>query len=412
MLADREMVQDFQRAGDARGQNDQFGSWYGATPITPPNRKPRILRYGLVTVVIAAVAIIFAATVGSVGVSRPADRPVTAGSPSLDEPDRCSRTHQPVLLPGMLTEVAPATGSVVITPGRAAAVAEALWSLRQNALHSCDVSTLKQIDTSSAEVGDLTRAQCNCLYTPAGAPVLESRVFLPKQTHLPAFFIAEIRTREKDGTSWEEVMAITRTSPATSWQVHLATGWAADPGKLAVLGTALTDNAGFSLPADTQARKRAARAANGLAAFWQQAKDTGTVPANPFTNTYWTSAKPARHAEHPQDTVQRNGLHGHFRYFRASSDPIFQVSETDHTLACTAIRTESIYTSAADGYPHQSNDRKNWGPALAPGTYRSISLHAVSQTCFINPHGARSRITVVGGDDQIENTATGVPLGT
>jgi hypothetical protein len=356
---------------------------------------------GMLLLVGLAVAILLLLAITIGGAAEPYVR--TAAAPA------CSSTKS-VELPAPLSAPA-AAGAPVITPDRARVLLAAFWPVREQALSDCDLATLNRIDAGSARDGDVARARCGCLIRSPTTGIDESEVFVPRQTTYPASFVAQVRTEETSGTSWAEAMVFTRAAPAAPWQLSLATGYAADPDKLVVLGSPLTDAEGYAKVPDAATRAAAERAAPALAAFWQESRDSGTVPASSFAPSPWTTSVPARMADHPQDLPQANGLVGHFRYSVDQGDPMVHVLSDGSDLACRAIRTEQTYTAGPDGaLPYQSLDRKNWGAELAPGSYRSITLHGVSQTCFLVPPGGRGRVFVLGGDAPAESTATGVPV--
>jgi hypothetical protein len=148
--------------------------------------------------------------------------------------------------------------------------------------------------------------------------------------------------------------------------------------------------------------------ARKLASFYQTAKNTGRVPRNPFRPTDWTTEIPAQIAEHRQNTIQGNGLPGHFTYRVNPKDPLFQVLLSgDQDLACTVLRVRSVYTGGPRGYPQQSLDRRNWGVELAPGVYKSITVSGVSQTCFLAPISG-GKASVFGGSYLDESVSSGV----
>jgi hypothetical protein len=330
---------------------------------------------------------------------------------AVDGARRCGPgdTGSAIALPAeLMTTVG--KGRPVITPVQAQAVVTAVWGLRERALYSCDRATLALLETGSARIGDLGRAECGCLIRPENAPILDRRTSVPRQTSYPAYFVTEVRTEDVTGNSWGEIMVFTRSAPTSHWQLNLATGSVADPGRVIGLRDPLVDAAGYVNLPDRRTRRAAETAAGRLAALWQESKDTGRVPANSFAPTAWTTSLPLEIAEFPQDTTQRNGLKGHFTYRVLPTDPMFHVLGSAGDMACTVLRVTSTYTAARGGDdPGQTRDRKNWGYNLAPGTYASVTANDVSQTCFFVPTSGLGQIHVIGGDYLAEGLTSGVP---
>jgi hypothetical protein len=331
-----------------------------------------------------------------------------AGTSHLPYASSCAgKTALSAKLTRTLTSTRPA-GSPVINRTGAAAILKQVWAARNTALAACDLSTLTALDTGSARMGDLARARCGCPQL-AGSEFSASRLFVPRQEQYPAYFVAMARTVTAQGNSWTEVLAFSRSSATTSWQLSLATGFGPDGGKVSDLGYPVLDADGYAALPDPQTRATAEPAAQKLAGYYQAAKNTGRLPANPFAPGFWSDQMAADIAVHRQDTVQRNGLHGHFSYTVDPADPVFQVLSGGQAMACGVVRVRSVYTGRNGDHPYQTADLRNWGPELAEGGYKSVTLSGVSQTCFLIPvHGGPT--LVLGGDYLNESVPTGVPL--
>jgi hypothetical protein len=376
---------------------------YYVPPYVPPSSRSRSGRIMLIGAVYVVTVLLVLSVVAAVFVHRDTAVEAQGGAAACG-------SRPATALPADLTNPIKA-GRPVITPAGAKTVLEVAWSVREQALQSCDLAMIKKLDVGPAQIGDLARAGCGCLIRPAGAAILDSAVYVPRQTTFPAYFMVEVRTEEVRGASWDEIMVFTRTGRKSPWRLQLATGYAADEGNQVELGRPAVDAAGYAQRPDRATASAGVADAKRLATYYQQAKDTGVVPPNPFHRNGWTVDLPAEIAEYRQDQPQRNGLIGHFTYRSEPGEPVFQVLSSGSGFACTALRTRAVYTAApGGGDPQQTRDRKNWGPELAPGAYRSITSNGVSQTCFLVPEGGQGPSYVLGGDYREESVITGVPL--
>jgi hypothetical protein len=140
--------------------------------------------------------------------------------------------------------------------------------------------------------------------------------------------------------------------------------------------------------------------ARQLAALWQQAKETGQVPAQTrFRTEGQMGARLAQIAAHAQDAVQSNGLFGHMRFFVDPRDPLVEVAEADGSaLACQAVRETAAYRPPAGGAIVQDDARQNWGRSLAPGQYATVTNHGAWQTCFLISRNAHAPVIVLNQD--------------
>ena len=310
-----------------------------------------------------------------------------------------------VARPNALTATQPA-GRPVITPAGAELVLQEMWTARHNALTIHDQPAIRALDTGSALIGDLSGAQCTCSF---GDSYTESRVFVSRQVRYPARFVAMVETESSDGEALVVVLAFTRSSMKTSWRLSLATNFV-PVQHLSAWSEPPTDAAGYASPPDPSIRSVAGPMPHRLAEYYQAAKNTGRMPANPFEASWWTTDVVAKIAAHRQDRSQANGLRGHFRYTVAPKDPLFLALVGEHdAMACGVVRVRVVYTGYHGRFPHQTADRLNWGLELAPGDYRSVTTMGVSQTCFIIPT-AGGLATALGGDYRNESTSSGVPL--
>jgi len=404
-------------------QSNQPGSTWSAEPR--PSREPASVGYPAwdhrtpsparrvrpIPIVLALVVLL----AGFFGVRSALIHATDSLQPGLAQPEVNSSTAPSaggktrktgkVVLPNALTATQPA-GQPVITPAGAKRVLQEMWTARHNALTTYDQPAIRALDTGSALIGDLGGAECTCAF---GDSYTESRVFVPRQVRYPAHFVTMAQTETSDGEALVVVMAFARSSVKTSWQLSLATSFV-PVQQLSDWSEPPTDAAGYASPPDVSIRSVAGPMPRRLAEYYQAAKDTGRVPANPFEASWWTTDLVAKIAAHRQDRGQANNLRGHFAFTVAPKDPLFLVliGERD-AMACGVVHVRIVYTGYHGRFPHQTADRLNWGPALAPGDYRSVTTTGVSQTCFFIP-STGGLTTALGGDYRNESISSGVPL--
>lgn len=178
---------------------------------------------------------------------------------------------------------------------------------------------------------------------------------------------------------WVEVLVFTRADASTPWLV------AEDSGFPAVMALGQPVQTAYDAPVPTAERARAVHIAAQFAALWQQAKDTGRIPT-PHGFDLSESQTDDRFqslAAHRQNGLQVNGLYGHYTFYAASADPLFQVNDADVDLACQPIRETVIWRPRPDYLIYQSPDRTLWGPYVKPGYYRRVVDQSVWETCFL-----------------------------
>lgn len=379
-----------------------------ASPYARPYGSPSRARPGRVTVLVALLVLVFSG-VGWLVTALLFDgvEELTTGAPSSWRSRGCPTGAAPAALPAELT-APPRAGEPVVTPQQADAALRAFWPLRETALTSCDVATLDRIDTGTAHIGDTNRAICGCLNRRRPGDLEDAVVFVPRQDRFPASFLAVVRTRVGGDTLWAEVMAFTRASADEHWRLELTTGWTGDSERL-WMPRPTVDDGGYARPPDPALRAAAAPLPGRLAKYWRTAKLTGRVPANPFRPTDWTTKAAERFTRVPQDGIDPDGLRVHVGLGVDPDDPFVEVLSGDKEVACGVVRVTAVYTAGPDRTPSQGQDRRAWGPRLAPGEYRSITVAGVSQTCFVVPPDG-SPATVLGGDHHNDVTTTGVLL--
>lgn len=392
--------------------NPYAPSPYGATlyPATPPPRRRRTALFvgaGVASAVAAvvAVALILAGT-GRLHLVPGGVIPLPGTAAAR------VYGHHPkaAALPPALRLGPAAADGTLISPGQASRILQAFWPLREKAMTDISPATIAELDTGPAAIADRSRTLCGCLRRTSPAPYSAAEVVVPRQHTYPAYFMAEaITVAGQPLGPWQERMVFVRASADASWTLMLDTGSTPDvpgPGHLDALQV---DAQGYSAPVSRAQARVAAQLPTRLASYWTQAKLTGSQPPlGWFQPGSWTTQEAAALGAHPEGTEQFNGLTGHFRFVADDAVPVFALREAGQILACGALSIDQIYTPGPAGAPHQGADLEPYGAGLAPGTYRSVDRHQVSETCFrIPPDGAGPGTVVTGGDYLHEGTTSG-----
>jgi hypothetical protein len=278
-------------------------------------------------------------------------------------------------------EAGPPAGRVVVSADEARQVVTGYWPVHAQALRDKDLSTLGALTTGAARRWELGVVACGCLDVTELRPAHDTTYFVPRQTSYPAAFVAQVVTDDGDKEG-VEVLVFTRSSSTARWLVAEDSAFWPVEGIMAFAARPGPTVAGLSRPVPASLRARADQLASDLASAWQAAKETGRTDAGPaleFAQTPQFQDQIARVAQYRQDTTQRNGLLGHYRYVTSPSDPLVVVPLADGwTLACKPVRETVTYS----GGVYQDPGLHNWGLFLAAGTYPSVTQHEAWQTCF------------------------------
>ena len=314
---------------------------------------------------------------------------------------------QPKPVPSLLSAKPPASGPLV-TAAQARAIVDAVWPLRDEALASRDVSTLREIETQPALIGDLSRMDDGGSPdrpVPDQVAPADMAVYVPRQTTWPIRFLAEAATTSV-GQPFLERMVFARTSPADSWHVVLDSGEGQPTPADVELDPGIFDSAGYDVvPAQTAVPSWSVAAS--LAGYWQSWLDVGAAPASgpQFSPGLWTTEFGEQFAGQ-QDSTSGNGLPTHITYGDPATPPgdfwTFGVYGNED-LVCTPVFESKTWTGQAD----QDANREHWGPELAPGVYQSITADFIREPCvFETPTG----VLIVTGADRWNDGESGERL--
>ena len=161
---------------------------------------------------------------------------------------------------------------------------------------------------------------CRCLKTSTLRQMLRATYYVPRQTAYPARFVAEVLTAYSPGHKVVEILVFSRSGPTAPWQVIEDSAYSGGPGHPTTMTAQdqdQVDSNGLVAPTSRAQVARTRAAAARLAAVWQEAKQTGRVPASAsaFALGGQTGDRIKMVAWHRQDRVQNNGLLGHYRYY-------------------------------------------------------------------------------------------------
>ena len=334
-----------------------------------------------------------AANATTYGGSRPSDIPQWV-PPVVNHPN-----PEAIPLPADLT-VARSSRETVITPDEAEKLTEDMWNLRTEAFVSDDTALMAEFETGPALEAD--EVTCGCNSRAARGPIDMESVFVPKQSTYPASFLAEIRTTLL-GSPYIQYLIIARSSGAAPWRI------VADPGDDAVIR--------FDRPAlgkggyDEAAAPRAATTLpNKLASYWHTWTETGHIPTDSlFAPGKWTTQAGEAFAKQPSGSWDTsNGLIGYVSYEPGDNDKVWSFATNSGGITCGVVRVQTVWISPGGG-PYQPPAQDNWGPSVAPGTYRYLASTDIIQPCFVHSGGGRFTVTSGIEDPDTEQGMDPIP---
>jgi hypothetical protein len=276
-------------------------------------------------------------------------------------------------------------GRQLVTPWQATVVLNTYWHVHEQALVQHDSTFWRRLDTGAMADYERGEMACLCLRLTHPRPLQDSRFFIPRDTTYPTYFMAEAQTEYHRWVSGQ-ILIFTKASEHAPWLVAEGSMFGGvRPGHLS-LGSPTLDSAGYLVPTTAAEHARAVGVASQLAQAWRSAKNTGRTPnPSPFEMDGQTGQRMATLAARPQDTVQVNGLVGHYRFYVDPSDPLFEFADNGGDLACQPVR-ETVHYRARPGHSIvQGAARKQWGALVPPGHYTRLVSRDTWQTCFAIP---------------------------
>ena len=286
----------------------------------------------------------------------------------------------------------------VIDPRSATRVVRTYWHQHERALVEHDLVALRRLSDGPDREWEQPSVICGCLSLEAERPLLQSSVFVPRQTHYPASFVAEVKTHLYSDEV--QVLVFTKQAPTKPWLATQMTYTTAPANVSISVSHPTRDAHGYDRPVSGAQHQRAQTIAAHFAALWQAAKTTGVVPTvSEFFLTTKGKERLGHLALHPQDAVQFGDVSGHFQFYASPHDPLMEVTLAGgYELACQPIRETVLYRAQGGGDVVQDPAQQNFS-ILAPGRYREVTSRDVWQTCYMLPRVAIDPVWVFFTDD-------------
>lgn len=280
----------------------------------------------------------------------------------------------------------PPAGKVVVTRAMAEDVLTRYWPAHAQALRDHDRAALAQLNGGAARSWEDGAVACNCIVTANLRPLRDAAFHVPRQTTYPARFVVDALTAYSNGNEGVEVLVFSRSDRRAPWLVIENSAYGPGAGKKAELIAPDASPGRLTKPVSAARVAEARAAAAQLAAVWQEAKETGRIPAaaDAFVQSNQTLDRIKFLASNPQNTVQDTGLLGRSSFSTRRSDPVVVVPYArGYDLGCQPIRSTVKIWGRPGEVVNQDPDRRNWGADVPPGQYRSLTLHKTWQTCFL-----------------------------
>ena len=305
--------------------------------------------------------------------------------PEASSPGAPSPVPSPGALPAALYGGSDTDGTV-IDERHAIAAVEAMWPLRERALHSRDVATLGRLETGvvlAADIGQVCYGGCPL---PDIRAARFAAAVVQRQNSFPAAFLGSVDTtyRKDSSQGFLETMVFTRSDRQSPWLLTLEDGYLIPTDRPVRYVAMREDSNGNSEPFATAPPSRAgvdvSKLSSELAADWQSWADHGVAsPTSRFR------AETGAWLPGYESQSKANGLSEHFTF---GADPAIKLYQfaiyPTNDLACTVIDyTDTLAYVASGLLMHQPADRSNWGGAIAPGDYQEITYQGVVQVCFV-----------------------------
>lgn len=211
-----------------------------------------------------------------------------------------------------------------MTPASAEAALRRYWPVHAKALRDRDLRQLAALTTGSAQRWEVGAAGCGCLSSTTLRPLVDASFFVPRQTAYPAYFVVDAETVYADGMPGSEILVFTRRSARSPWLVAMNSTYQPGTGEEITPAVPDTDREGFTKPVNAARVGRARTQVLRFMALWRKTKETGRVPdeSKRFHVVGAASTRLSDMALHRQDTVQKNGLFGHYSFALSPGLPL------------------------------------------------------------------------------------------
>ena len=252
----------------------------------------------------------------------------------------------------------PSSANMALTqsPAAARSIVTSLWSRRESALGSLDATEIDRLESSYAKRQDdayINSVLCRC--EPEKNPHPSDHVIpqIPKASVQPVFF-AQVHTTNSDTGERPWYLVAVERDDSGSWKLaHVTLGGykAAPPLR------GLTNSDGYTLRVSAVSHARITRLAENAIRFANTHNDL-------TQRTDYGATIHARYALEPE----RDGVYG-------------LALTSGKVLSCFAMHRIDTYSLQAGLLQGQA--RRQWGHALPPGIYKSITVDNAEPMCVV-----------------------------
>jgi hypothetical protein len=245
-----------------------------------------------------------------------------------------------------VSPVAVTSGTGMPPPAAAASVVRSLWNSREDVLDARDAAGLDAIETGAAKEMDqayLTFVNCDCEPPKDPHRLVDVVPVVPKRS-ADGSFMAQVLTKNPRGENVWYVVGVRRVED--TWKIgFLSFGWyKADPPLQPIVR-----NGGYTLPVTESTERRIREVASS------------TVPYATTHNSLTSMTDYGAVVQtNPEVHLAKDGVYG-------------LALQSGEVLSCFVFHTVERY-EIPGGYLQQSAGRDQWGPFLAPGRYRSVTI--------------------------------------
>ena len=340
--------------------------------------------------------------------------PTTSPAPIISSLPDPPRLGEPIALPGALTAIN-ASGPVV-TPDQAGGIVRAWWPVHEQALTGNNMVATDQLESggfqqfTDGQTLDLVGRQ---LTSRTVRPLIDLRLFVPRQNTYPADFLAILETTpyptdqsQPPGTKVVEFVVFQRSGASDSWRAALESDAYTAKWPPSVFPTA-TGGSPYETPPQGPFGVAPLDLPGALASYWTAAYQSGTHPTgSPFASASFVNLSGEAIYQDRLAWEKRTGLVGDATFSVDAVDPVFQFSVNGfYDAVCFTVRMVSTTKRAGGGTLQQDPTRQNYGGRLPPGQYRALISYGEHQTCiYLPPAGDGSPLVVehVSGGDYRE----------
>jgi hypothetical protein len=341
-------------------------------------------------------------------------------------PGRCLNSNRlPATLP--LALFLSNNSGPLIDPLQATRVVTAFWPIEEKALATDDQATTDLIESGpAAEYADAISCEDQILGVQSirtVRPASAIYVYVSRQNAYPVSFLAEVDTtvyargpyndpgaQLPPGTKFVEYMVFVKVDAQSRWKVAIDTGyagaWITDPPTLESPLPASGQIYNAPPPRPDWIDPRAVPQA--LASYWQHwVSADSPLPNVQFAAGRWTTIQGANLEQGHQRELAL-GVVPHTQYFvDLDKDGAYQFAVAKGVdLECFAVRyTDPLTSPTPGGRLFQDTRRADYGALLPPGSYSTIVVSGLHQSCALIPpspdqplfSGSGPGIGIVGG---------------